>query len=146
MVFDNLVTLGTRTSAAMMLTYQFFLNIIVSTAEWLTYHDFDGLVKDCSNSSANALELLQPYTKPSICLCSFMPIVWCIAVDKLHDGKMSEIRQYCENGLCWHGPGISTVTCNHVSLSRLVWPYLDDYHSIEICSSFDTCHFNLSSG
>ena len=29
----------------------------------------DGLVQDCSNSSANALELLQSYTKPSICFC-----------------------------------------------------------------------------
>ena len=30
----------------------------------------DGLVQDCSNSIANALELLQPYTKPSK-WCSF---------------------------------------------------------------------------
>ena len=28
---------------------------------------FDGLVQDCSNSIANALELLQSCTKPSIC-------------------------------------------------------------------------------
>ena len=28
--------------------------------------DIDGLVKDCSNSIANALELLQSCTKPSI--------------------------------------------------------------------------------
>ena len=28
---------------------------------------FDGLVQDCSNSIANALELLQSYTKPLIC-------------------------------------------------------------------------------
>ena len=28
----------------------------------------DGLVQDCSNSTANALELLQSSTKPSICL------------------------------------------------------------------------------
>ena len=31
-------------------------------------HDIDGLVPDCSNSSANALELLQSYTKPVIYL------------------------------------------------------------------------------
>ena len=30
-------------------------------------HDNDGLVQDCSNSIANALELLQSHTKPSIC-------------------------------------------------------------------------------
>ena len=29
-------------------------------------HNIDGLVQDCSNSSATALELLQSYTKPSI--------------------------------------------------------------------------------
>ena len=29
-------------------------------------HDIDGLVQDCSNSIANALELLQSYTKPLI--------------------------------------------------------------------------------
>ena len=29
----------------------------------------DGLVQDCSNSIANALELLQSYTKPSIWCC-----------------------------------------------------------------------------
>ena len=28
----------------------------------------DGLAQDCSNSIANALELLQSCTKPSICL------------------------------------------------------------------------------
>ena len=28
--------------------------------------NIDGLVQDCSNSIANALELLQSYTKPSI--------------------------------------------------------------------------------
>ena len=33
--------------------------------ELLVY--FDGLVQDCSNSTANALELLQSGTKPSIC-------------------------------------------------------------------------------
>ena len=30
------------------------------------YSDFDGLKQDCSNSIANALELLQSCTKPSI--------------------------------------------------------------------------------
>ena len=31
-------------------------------------HDFDGLVQDCSNSSAWAMELLQSCPKPLICL------------------------------------------------------------------------------
>ena len=34
----------------------------------VSYHHYiDGLVQDCSISSANALEILQSYTKPSIC-------------------------------------------------------------------------------
>ena len=31
-----------------------------------TDNDIDGLVQDCSNSSANTLELLQSCTKPSV--------------------------------------------------------------------------------
>ena len=34
------------------------------------YPHFDGLVLDCSNSSALAMELLQSCTKPSMCLCT----------------------------------------------------------------------------
>ena len=33
---------------------------------WEKIDHVDGLVQDCSNSSANALELLQSYTKPSM--------------------------------------------------------------------------------
>ena len=36
-----------------------------NTAQWLALH-IDGLVQDCSNSSAVAMELLQPYTKPQM--------------------------------------------------------------------------------
>ena len=32
---------------------------------WWRHHDIDGFVQDCSNSSANSLELLQSCTKPS---------------------------------------------------------------------------------
>ena len=32
----------------------------------IEWHDINGLVQDCSNSIANALELLQSCTKPSI--------------------------------------------------------------------------------
>ena len=35
------------------------------------YYNIDGLVQDCSNSIANALELLQSCTKPSICTTCF---------------------------------------------------------------------------
>ena len=43
----------------------------------------DGLVQDCSNSIANALELLQSCTKPSICPwphCNVKLIVYCICI------------------------------------------------------------------
>ena len=40
---------------------------VVKSIQWRFY--IDGLVQDCSNSIANALELLQSCTKPSIC-CS----------------------------------------------------------------------------
>ena len=45
------------------LTWSSTLHIYFSNA--LLTHT-DGLVQDCSNSIANVLELLQPYTKPSI--------------------------------------------------------------------------------
>ena len=44
---------------------------------WVIQH-INGLVQDCSNSSANALELLQSCTKPSVSfwLCWQLPPVW----------------------------------------------------------------------
>ena len=38
----------------------------------LHHNHFDGLAQDCSNSIANALELLKSCTKPSICSYSFL--------------------------------------------------------------------------
>ena len=38
-----------------------------NNVRWLIAH-IDGLAQDCSNSIANALELLQSYTKPMISL------------------------------------------------------------------------------
>ena len=38
-------------------------------------NDINGLLQDCSNSSALALELLQPCTEPSICMLFDMPHV-----------------------------------------------------------------------
>ena len=39
--------------------------------------DIDGLVQDCSNSTANALELLQSWTKPLISECNmFMSYIY----------------------------------------------------------------------
>ena len=38
----------------------------VILAWYITIHDFDSLMQDCSNSIANALELLQSSNKPSI--------------------------------------------------------------------------------
>ena len=43
----------------------------------LAAHDFDGLVPDCSNSSALAMELLQYCIKPSICcVCTKAETRW----------------------------------------------------------------------
>ena len=39
-------------------------------------HYIDGLVQDCSNSIANAMELLQSCTKPSICTVLEIHIIW----------------------------------------------------------------------
>ena len=39
---------------------------IYEKCQKLEIYDIDGLVQDCSNSIANALELLQSCTKPSI--------------------------------------------------------------------------------
>ena len=39
-----------------------------------TKYKFDGLSKDCSNSTANALELLQPCIKPSTCINGILTI------------------------------------------------------------------------
>ena len=42
-----------------------FISLIVRNSSVAKYH-FDGLVQDCSNSSALAMELLQSSTKPTI--------------------------------------------------------------------------------
>ena len=39
----------------------------VLVSSYQSIHHIDGLVQDCSNSSALAMELLQSFTKPSIC-------------------------------------------------------------------------------
>ena len=49
-----------------------FMSILLATgreigAETYELDNVDGLVQDCSNSIANALELLQSCTKPSVC-------------------------------------------------------------------------------
>ena len=48
---------------------------------------FDGLVQDCSNSSALAMELLQSCTKPSkyhlLLICPFFFQTWCEFPDRL---------------------------------------------------------------
>ena len=43
-------------------------------------HSIDGLVQDCSNSSALAMELLHSCTKPSICTANVSNWYVCKAV------------------------------------------------------------------
>ena len=54
---------GTRPSISAVLIY---ISFAVDQCHTEILH-FDGLVQDCSNSSALAIELLQSCTKPSIC-------------------------------------------------------------------------------
>ena len=46
--------------------YLFLCDISECPMQFIKYYDIDGLVQDCSNSIANALELLQSCSKPSI--------------------------------------------------------------------------------
>ena len=45
-------------------------HLVSASMCWNRY--LDGLEQHCSNSSELAMELLQPCTKPSICLCQFL--------------------------------------------------------------------------
>ena len=56
----------------------------------------DGLVPDCSNSSALAMELLQSCTKPSICLGA---VVWCRILGASRFG-------YERPGVFWYQPSV----------------------------------------
>ena len=59
-------------------------NGLITTYECvLHYDDIDGVVQDCSNSSALAMELLQSCTKPSLCtvkLSSFLLATVCFMI------------------------------------------------------------------
>ena len=45
----------------------FVISFIPEYGTFHVWHYLDGLMQDCSNSIANALELLQSCTKPAIC-------------------------------------------------------------------------------
>ena len=49
------------------------------------HNDIDGLVQDCGNSIANAMELLQSCTKPSICV--FLPHRILKHEEKMEEGE-----------------------------------------------------------
>ena len=55
--------------------YMWYQNHGESLAQMLNEY-LDGLVQDCSNSIANALELLQSCTKPSICSAALSYQTW----------------------------------------------------------------------
>ena len=69
----------------------------VSRAETSNYipqmasHYIDGFVQDCSNSIADALELLQSCTKPSISTNTFTDVYWCILTSLALDGLINLI-------------------------------------------------------
>ena len=68
MVADELKMQGARPWAALVLTQFAQSNPSNWTGRFNLEYHFDGLVQDCSNSSALAIELLQSYNKPSIYL------------------------------------------------------------------------------
>ena len=68
---------------------------ILHTARYTEY--FDGLVQDCSNSSAVAMELLQSCTKPSICsfrLTGMVDLAAIIGTVKLVSRQFTNIYIY----------------------------------------------------
>ena len=52
----------------------FIIQFALSDKELCLYND--GLVQNCSNSIANALELLQSCTKPPICVYEKICLLW----------------------------------------------------------------------
>ena len=60
----------------------------------------DGLVQDCGNSIANALELLQSCTKPSICLlakhCFHIPLTETSKVNQWEKYFLEYVRNYSQ--------------------------------------------------
>ena len=82
--------------------------------QWTRPH-IDGLVQDCSNSIADALELLQSCTKPS--LCCYHPPALSISAHSLVDGLMQdcsnsiadalELLQSCTKPSICHLPALS---------------------------------------
>ena len=52
----------------------YFLNEPLHIVPILCKTDIAGLMKDCSNFIANALELLQSYIKPSISILYIIPL------------------------------------------------------------------------
>ena len=65
MAADALVMQGARSSAAMLLVIQDTRGFVFPMGKFHLL-GFDGLVQDCSNSIADALELLQSCTEPSM--------------------------------------------------------------------------------
>ena len=61
------------TKPSMCITSTISSHLLKNTNFWFLAHwcehYMDGLVQDCSNSSALAMELLQACTKPLICIC-----------------------------------------------------------------------------
>ena len=61
-------------------------------------HDIDGLVQDCSNSIANALELLQFCTKPSISSILNIALIY----NEISLGYISSVIIVLPTAMCWN--------------------------------------------
>ena len=66
-----------------------FVNVLLYRR---TCIDIDGFVQDCSNTIANALELLQSCTKPTICILCAISLSYAADLPP----RVSSIRYFCE--------------------------------------------------
>ena len=66
---------------------------------WIEENYVDGLVQDCSNSSALALELLQSCTKPSMySLCNSL----CVTYGGFEASAKYTFNSFWPNDAMWH--------------------------------------------
>ena len=86
----------------------FFLSICILLFKPVSH--IDDLLQDCSNSIANALELLQSYTKPSICLFLFLST----AINYIWLLYLQHVHHFC----CYRTP------CKPVSITESLGPRL----------------------
>ena len=105
-------------------------SIAVSDLRWNTDHSFIGLVQDCSNYSANALELLQSSAKPSIWSQSrhFIAVShsWAMGyIGKCWSANALELLQSCTEPSIW-SHSRHFIAVSHKWAMGLYWSILEN--------------------